>query len=491
MTPDQRSQFIRNQRAKGVPDTEILRQINTYQPEERGIAGELVPAAFSVAGGILGAAGGSLAAPVAGTVAGGVAGAAAGGALGETVQQGIERTFTGRPSFDSTQIAAQGVVSGASQLVGAGLAKLGGLALTASRPTAVRFLSKLSGYADDVVSRALERTAGAVQATKGGEVVLQDVVKKTAAQLSVYAKQSVDASRKAVAEFSKGGNVVQQGLPGTKSELLNQGKDFINTITTNLRSKYNIGVSKESGLMFDRANIPSNIVSQADRSAIQSAFQTVSTIKNNVTIKHIDAVLERLITLHTKTPAGSPTGAETKLILREMADDVVEFVKSVPSTFGKGYKQYADHLVTELPKRVFIGDAKELFGTSANLSPKEVSLIEKRLLQMFNTGNRPIREFSEEVGKTLDQDIVGTAAGTLINTGDQVSVRATELTKRGIVEKVLQYIPRAAVSNYVSNGKLTPELSGIVQFIAKTTGTTAKVILQDIVNVLSSEKKNK
>ena len=132
-----------------------------------------------------------------------------------------------------------------------------------------------------------------------------------------------------------------------------------------------------------------------------------------------------------------------------------------------------------------IGNAKELLGETAHLSPKEISLISNRLLQLFNTGRFAQKEFLEKIGGEIGEDIVGTAAGTAIKTGGQISLRAQNLTKRGIIEKAIEALPRSALQNYISTGKLTGELlnNPILVRIATVAGISTKALLQEIANL--------
>lgn len=455
-------------------------------PEQRGFAGELVPAAFSVGGGILGGIGGAVGGPI-GVAAGGVAGATAGGALGETIQQGIEKRYGQREDIDAGQIAASGVIAGGLQIAGGIFTKLATPVFQASKPVFVKFMSKISGYSDDVLEKALQRTPGAIEGVKGGNQALVDVVKKTAAGIQKYAQTTVSEAKTKIAEFSK--QSVTGALPGTKQNLLRDSQKYIPKVVSSLRTDFNIGVDKTGQLIFDRAKNISNIVSGGDRSAIQSAFDSIKTIAKNPDIRNIDSVLERLITLRSKTPVGAPTGAETRAIISRMSDSVVDFVKSVPPGYGKGYAKYAQFLEENLPKRIMINDAKELFGSSANISPKEIDLIGGRLLQLFNTGKLATQQFAEKVGEKVGEDIVGTAAGTLLKTGGQLSVRAKNLTTRGVAEKIIEVVPREVVKNYVETGKIMGEMSVVVKTLAGILGVTEKVILQDVVNLFTNKRK--
>lgn len=453
-------------------------------PQQRSFVQELVPTAGAIGGGIIGSIAAAPLGPV-GVVAGGIGGATAGGAAGEALQQKIEKSYGQRESYNVGQIGATGAISGVLQATGLGLAKGVGMAANALRPTVVKTMSFLSGYADDVVKAAIERTPGAVEAIKLGEQSLTNLVKRSASKLQDFASKSVAESKKAVAEFDKlsGGGA---GFPGTRESLLKEGSNFISNTTRALRSKYNIGVSGNGLLNFDRAVLPSNIVSQGDKGAIQSAFDSMSGIKKNTTVRQLDAIMERLIVLKTKTPAGTPTGGETKQIIGGMMDEVLKFAESL-GKYGKGWSDWAQFSKNNVTKRVMIEDMKELFGSTRNLSPKETSQISKKLLQLYNTGNLPIKEAAQTLGKEIGEDITGGAAGTLLKTGDQMSVRAPNLTTRGTIEKILEAAPRAAVRNYIATGKITPELSGFANTTAKTLGISSKSLIQELVSLAENK----
>ena len=459
------------------------------EPLQRGFAGEILPTAFSIGGGILGGMAGLAGGPAAPVTvpAGTIGGAATGGALGETIQQSIEKNFGLRDSYDPGQIAATGVINGALEAGGAIFAKLAKPVFEVTKPVFVKTLSKLSGYSDTVLHDALTRTPGAIQGVKNGETALVDIVKKTATGVSDFAKKTIAENKAKIAEFSarsvngSGGNAV-------KPMLLDEGTKFMSRTVDSLRSNFNIGVDKAGQLMFDRGRNMSNIVAGGDKSAIQDAFDAIATIGKNPDIKHIDSVLERLITLRTKTPVGSPTGAETRSIISHMSDNVVDFVKSIPKEFGTGYQNYAAHLQETLPKRIMISDAKELFGGSPNLSPKEVSQISKRLLQLYNTGNLEVKNFAKKVGDTIGQDITGTAAGTLIKTGDQQSVRAPNLTTRGVLTKLIEVVPRGVVKNYIATGKITGELNAGLEIASHALGVTKKALITEFANLTANKK---
>ena len=73
--------------------------------------------------------------------------------------------------------------------------------------------------------------------------------------------------------------------------------------------------------------------------------------------------------------------------------------------------------------------------------------------------------------------------------GEAISVRAPNLTRRGLVEKALEAIPRAALNNFVKTGKLTGELlnSKIVERTAKALGISVKALIQEMVNLAENK----
>lgn len=477
--------------ASGAPH---LDGFSTIEQHERGFLGNLLPAAFAVGGGVLGGIGGAAAGGV-GAFPGAIAGATAGGAAGEAIQQGIEKVAGDRKSLDAKQIAISGAGSGALETVTGGIAPVARLAKPLAEPVLqsgknafLKGIAFVSGYADDVLEAALKRSPGAVEAAKTGERALTDIVKNTAANLQTYASDVLKQSKQTIADLSaqSGGGA---GYPGTRQAILDSGRKFVDQITDTLRNT-NIGVKSDGSLLFERPTLPSNIVSRADQSAIQDSFNLARGIGNDTTIENIDAVLERMLSLKAKTPAGSPTGAETRKLIGDMMNEVVRFTRSLGDV-SPAYAKYADFLEENLPNRVFINDAKSIFGTSANLSAKQVTQVTKKLLQLFNSGNSELRTFAGQVGERTGQDIVGGAAGTLLKEGDQISLRANNLSRRGIVEKVVEAIPRAVIRRYVANGDV-PGLSGhpIISAVAARLKIPAEVLAQDVLGLFEQRTSN-
>lgn len=457
--------------------------------EPRSFAQEMVPTLGAIGGGIVGGVVG-LAAGGVGAIPGAITGAVVGGAGGEALQQKIEKSYGQRQKFDPAQIATTGVTAGLLQATGAGIAKGIGSAAQAIRPSMARLMGKLSGYADDVVTKALERTPGVVSAVKQGEKALNDIVIRANTKIQELASIGVKEAQKKVAEFNKlsGGDA---GNPGIRRIILKEGSNFVGNITTKLRKAYNIGVDNVGTLNFNREKLPSNIVSGSDQSAIRDAFTTLSKIKNDTSIKNIDTIFERLVILKTKTPGGTPTGGETKKIIGNMLEELQKFVQK-SEKFGKGYSDYYTHLQENLPKRVMMEEMKDLFGTSRYLSPTETAQISQKLLRLFNTGQLPIKEAVAQVSTKTGEDIVGGVAGTLIKTGKQPSVDVTLPAVRNVIQKIVEFVPRGAVKNYVSTGKLTGELlnNPYIIRVSKTLGISTKAVIIQIVNLTQNKTIN-
>jgi hypothetical protein len=464
----------------------------TVDQHERGFLGNLLPAAFAVGGGILGGIAGAAPTFGVGAIPGAIAGATGGGALGEGIQQGIENVAGERKGLNPAQIGIAGAGSG---LLEAATAGIGAVAkpliapvIQAAKPAFLKGISFLSGYADDVVKTALQRTPGAVDAAQRGEVALTDIVKRTAAKLQTFATDALQNAKDTISTLSKessGG----AGQPGTRQGLLDHGRQFVDQITSTLRNT-NIGVKSDGALLFERPTLPSNIVSRADQGAVQDAYNLAQSIGKDTTIKNIDAVLERMLSLKAKTPAGSPTGAETRALIGGMMDEVVKFARSL-GNLSPAYTKYADFLEENLPQRVFINDAKDIFGTSAHLSAEEVTQITTKLLGLFNSGKSETLKFAGNVGAKIGEDIPGGVAGTLVKAGDQVSMRANNLTKRGVVEKIVEAIPRAIIRHFIATGNITGlSTHPIIKATASRLKMPAEVLAQDVVGLFEQRSSN-
>ena len=442
----------------------------------RGLGGEILPTGGAILGGIGGFA---LGGPV-----GAAAGAGIGGAVGEGAQQIKEKVSGVRTQFDPGQIAATGVSSAVLEggfRAGAAVIKKGA---QVAREPIVKVAAKLSGYGEDLIENILKRTPTTRAVLEGGEKVLDKITVATIQGVQREAKALFSASKNEVEKLHR----LARGRVSKVIILSSAGN-----IVSKLNKVYNIGLNNAGKLLFNRPTLPSNIVSGVEQSAIQDAFHSTIRSLQSPSIKNIDAGLERLISLRSKTPKGTPTAGETKKIIDEMIDEVKQFLRNSGS---KAHNAYADFLEKNLPKRVLIEDAKSIFGTTAKPTAEAVSKINTKLLQMFNTGKTALREGVEkgragiqQMGEKAGQDIKGGVSGLLLRSGG-ASVRGIPVSKISAVASVLRGVPRGILKNYVSTGKVTGELlthPAIVK-TAKTIGVSAKTLLQEITNLVENKK---
>ena len=328
-----------------------LQQAQSPAPE-RGFAGELLPTAFSVGGSIIGGIAGTAVAPGPGTIAGGIGGATVGGAIGETIQQEIEKKFGERKEISMPQIAATGAISGVTQAAGGILAKgigIGGsyVASKMQKPM-IAFFKTLSGYNDEMITKALTQTEGVQAGLQGGEKELTNLITRSSSKVSQLAKDFVKQAHDDLIKLSKTklseNSLFAKALSSSagkykaaRTEIFNKYGDFSKSMTKTLREMHNIGVDKYGVLNFARPNQPSRIVGGSEQKAIQEASNLLKTLRNNLSLKHVDSVYERLVVLKSKTPTGTPTGTETKAVIGDMLKNLNSFIKDV---YPKEYTQY-------------------------------------------------------------------------------------------------------------------------------------------------------
>ena len=511
-----------------------LEEGKTRSEIQRGFKGELLPTIGAVGGGIIGGIVGAPAGGV-GAIPGAITGSAIGGAGGEFLQQKMEKISKQREEFNLGQIAATGITAGALEAGTAGLGIIAKPAIKMVREPFVKFVSKLSGYTSDIIEKAMARTPGVIETLKGGEKSLTDIVKRASIKFHSFAKEQLFQSRTIIDKLDK---EVSNKLIGISKKVIDVAKESSNfpqfaknfisysskgqfkfaeeesikkagfknlndfyvvvfkeakeqtshinklfsNITSTLRNQFNIGIEKTGKLLFGRGKLPSRIVSSSEQNAIQEAWNWTKNLEKNISIKQIDATLERLIVLSRKTPAGTPTGAETKSIINQMIGGVKNLVDDT-------YPKYATQLKESFDKRIFINEAKELLGDTANLTAKEISLLTTRFYQLYNTGKLASRELLEKTGEKIGEDITGAAAGALMKAGEQFSIRAPQLTKRGLVVKMIEGLPRKALSNFAKTGKITGELlnNPKIKMIGKITGLSGKGLLMEIASLLEEK----
>lgn len=433
-----------------------------------------LPSAGAIVGGIAGGASGA----GFGSIATGALGAAGGHALGTEMRDAIQGRQT-----DYVETAKGAAGAAALQATGdgffAGVAKLG----RAISPSVAPLVGKLTGYGNSLMETAMQRSPQTVEAVKRGEQVLNENVKRTAVNLSSHAKEVFQSAKETVKMLS-GSSGGGKGYPGTRQAILDEGTNFIDGITRSLRSEHNIGVSKTGALDFNRSTLPSNIVSGSDGKTIQDGYNLLKSITKDTTISNIDAVLERFMVLKSKTPAGTPTGAQTKAIIGDMMEKVQGFVKSLGG-ISPAYEQYAQFLEHNLPQRVFINEAKDLFGATQHIGAEDIASLTKKTLAAFSSGNSAVKGFMEKIGATVGTDPVGAAAGSHINS-DQFSVRAPSLVNRSIIAKVAESLPRSLIKNYVATGNLLGlETHPLLQKAANILGITTKAAAQILIDIIT------
>jgi len=487
-------QYILDERKKGTPDSVIyqnlqkmnapeIKQPSTEGPQ-RGIVGSIIPVGSSILGGIAGSLAGVPAGP-AGIFGGAVIGSGIGQAVGETAQQGLENLAGNRKGLNTGQIVAGGVTGSGTELVGGGLARgVGAVAkpiFNAVREPAVKFLSKFSGFAGDIIEKALTRSPGVLEGLSKGESALDKIISGANAKFHQFAKDTLEAARAEIKRLDTQYSLGGKGAGASRAIVLKDANDFVNTAKVILRNEHNIGVLNDGTLMFERASNPSRIVSKSEQSSIQQAYGLLNGIKKDTSIKNIDSVLERMIVFARKTPAGTPTGPESKAVINQLMDGLKTFA-------AKTYPEFAGQIEKNFAQRMAINEGKEILGDTSHLSPVELAKLSKRMLQMFNSGNLPVRNSTQAIANQTGEDIVGSAAGTLIKAGDQVSQRAPNLTVRSAAAKILEYIPRAALKSYVSTGKITGNLinNKVIQKIAKTAGVTVDFLFREAVSQMQN-----
>lgn len=453
MTPQE---YIKQERAKGTSEIDISNGLKTLnQNTERSFSGEIIPTITSTAGAIGGGILGIPAGP-AGVVAGGVAGATLGGAAGEGIQQGVEQVFGDRKGLNFEQAAAQGIKSGATELVFGPLGVAGG----ALKKPLVSFISKASGYADNVIEKALTRSPEVVSGAKQGEQFLSDVTLKTIKSVQQLAKQTLKETQEKITTLE---TLFQaKNTPQVFSSIKNGATQMVTKIEESLPNSgiFIENTAKGKKLIFDSLEKSSNIVSSTDKKVIYEALNSVSSIAKNPTIKNIDSILEKLVTLQ-KTPSKSgPTGPEAKAIVGKIIDDVTAFVEET-GKMNPIFKEYATFIKENIVKRSDIKDLKSIFGSKENPTAQELSRIQKRIINMWNFGEKPTRDLIENKGKDLAGDISGASAGAIIKETGKGEIGGTAAgSVQTAKTSILNVIPRKVLENYVKTGNLTGEWAG-------------------------------
>lgn len=472
-------QYAIEARKKGVSTNEIYATLKANGvfdalSSRRSFVQELLPTAGMIVGGKFG-----------------VPGAAIGGALGEAAQQSIERVAGQRKAFDPGQIAQAGITGGTLQIGAEALPLAAKGIISPLRQPIVRTLSKLSGYAKPIVEKALARTPGVVAAVKEGEEVLSNIIRSSAKKFSAFANKSLTKHKTAVE------GLVERSIPKNAPAIL---KDMVEKIDNVLTEQHNIpiqngalqfageqtqeaAIRQGNRLFFPKVDRPSRIVPVAERGSITEAYNLTRALIKNPSIQNIDSVHERLLVLSSKTPAGTPTGSETKAVINSI-------IKEVENMAGNLYDDYGKLLSQNKENRIFITQGREIFGDTANPSPKEVDKIKTFLLRIYNTGKGETLGFAERTGAKFGEDITGAVAGTKIQAGIGANLQGVT-TIGGILQKIVGDIPNVVIRNYAARGTLSQGLENhpLLRALSKATGITIKSLAAETANLLEAKQK--
>lgn len=487
-----KKKFITEQRASGLSDEAIFDQLVEQDSEikekvERGFFGEILPTAGQIGGGIIGGVLGAGAGGV-GAVPGAIGGAAIGGALGETAQQAIEQTAGDRKSLDPSQIIATGITGAVlepvgqvgGKIVGKALGKAGKLVeplVAKVRPKLVNFLSKLSGFTDEIVEKAVSRSPGVKFALEKGERAVVEVIensrKKIGELKGLISKDFGERLDKVIKTETLGG----PGQEASRALQLKEVGRFKLNAAKILRNN-NIGVNQDGKLLFNRTSAPSRIVNSAEQKNIQESFNLLQSIEKNTSPKHIEAVLERIRALKK---FDTPSGAQTSKIVNGIFDEAEAVTRQLYPKLSALRSEYS------LQKKL-IEDAEDLLGNKP-LDALEKKRITTKLYQIYNTGSLPQREAAEALGEVIGEDITGTSAGAIIKAGDTFSMRATQLTTRGVAEKFVNAVPRKLLESYAKTGKITGEIgqSDFFNKLISALQIAAKAGSREAINLLESK----
>lgn len=476
--------FILEQRKAGVSDEQIYDLLVTQSNEvrekvERGFFGEILPTAGQIVGGVVGSLGGP---------AGTIGGAAIGGAIGETAQQGIEIATGKRESLDPAQITATGftgavlepvgmagagILSGAKKVVGKAIEPVAKVV----RPKVVGWLSKLSGFTDEIVDKALSRAPGVKTALEKGEKALVEIVENSRSKLGqlkgLVSKEFGDR----LSAISKRESLGGPGQEASRAVQLSEVQRFKLNAAKELRNN-NIGVTQDGKLLFDRPSSPSRIVNPAEQKNIQEAFDLLRSIEKNTSVDHVEAVLERIRALKK---FDTTSGAQTSKIVNDIFGQAEDVTRQLYPELAEIRGEYA-------AQRKLFEDADDLLGKKT-LDAQEKRRITTKLYQLYNTGSLAQREAAEAIGETLGEDITGTAAGGIMKAGDTFSMRAVNLTKRGIGQQILNGIPRQVLENYAKTGKITGEImdNAIIKKLQAVINFAAKAGSREAINLLEGK----
>lgn len=403
---------------------------------------------------------------------------------------------------DEGAMTTTGVLSGALRAPGA-IAQI-----PAVKNTLLKAFGFFSGYPKSWLEEALKRAPATVEATKEGVSHLQRMVREAFPKFRQFVGNFMKEGQQYVNKLSS--SVASSGADPSKTpEGMAAAKNFVTNVINGLEKNFKIGFEPTDGkLVFNRQVNSSNIMSGPDQNTIQAAFGELKKLQN-ISISNIDSVYESIVSLIRKTPGGSPTGPETKKVLEGMLGELLNFTRALGSA-AKGdaagigqqaislrlpqeYAQYAAYKTNSLVTRTWINNIEKTFGfTTEHPNVKEEEGALTRMLQAFNENRGPTRSAAEAVGTAVGADFKGSSAGVRLNAASEpVTMRATGLSNRNALAKILEAIPRSLVRNYVKTGSLSL-LSGhpVIQGVAQLLGASAADIAKEIGSMISPDSED-
>lgn len=433
----------------------------TKQPvNERGIAGEIIPATLGVVGALGGA--------IVGGPPGAVAGAGLLSTAGEGIQQGIERLAGDRTEMDPAQAVATGVGNAAFQAIGGPFAKLGSTVWKVSKPSIVKTLGRMSNFSEDLIQKALERSPQATIAVKEGNKYLSKVVPEAIRGVNQLVEKSVAESKAALKQLVG----KTPFTPEVQKQFSSEGRKIMDNIDFKLADEFRI--SMDATDPFAR----SSIIPTTEQSTVRAAHAIVKRISEEFSIDNIDSGVEQLISLAGKTPKGTPTGPMTKKIVYGMLDEVEQAVKTMGRSVP-GYAEYATYLEQNAEKRVLLNQLREIFGTNPNPSPADIAKVSRRLLSMYNTEMLPVREMVEKEVKGVSEAV----AGTLIKTTGKQEVAGNILgSSQTAKTNLLNLLPNYVVRSYLENGDILGFSKAVAKAMKIPVDAASKLILNSLLN---------
>lgn len=200
----------------------------------KNTAKEILPAAGSIGGAILGAGAGSIGGPV-GAYAGGVTGAGLGAAIGELANQAIGNVSGQTQGFDTNQAMKTGKDFGISEAIagpfGAGLKTAGGALFKSVIPESISTSAKLNTYYAN--NPAIKRVFGFMSNTKTtkpvsvGESALEHTTAGTESQIGAQAERAM----KVIWDGKLGKAFANYKEPVNLQTFFNNVENKINSIT--------------------------------------------------------------------------------------------------------------------------------------------------------------------------------------------------------------------------------------------------------------------